>query len=287
MRNAPKQPVPERESSGQFVDGFYAKDLLDALNGKRDFGKEQYVVFHGDQPMQTGSDGKDEGYRIAGEVFIAELRKLIDAWLESGRSTDGVETPKDRKVTATRSDLDSFYLDGNGHTIFDSVRGWLMDDPPLFILTNTGEVNMELRRTSRRSSSYGGPVAMAVDEALTLFLLLMASKAKYALFKCNHPGCGIYYILEKPRGQYKQGTACPEHRRQQGTRRKRKLDHAKALQIASEALAAWPSLSGSTRSKHKSAKDYAASKLQRFGVGSKWVTRNLTKISNREVSTHA
>lgn len=287
MRNALKQPVPQRESSGQFVDGFYAKDLLDALNGKRDFGKEQHAIFHGDQPMQTGPHGKDEGYRIAGEVFVTELRKLIDAWLESGRSADGVETPRDRKVTATASDLESFYLDPSGHTIFDMVRGWLMDDPPLFILAESGEVEMQLRRTSRRSSSYGGPIATAVDEARTLFLLLMASRAKYALFKCNHPGCGIYYILEKPRGQYKQGTVCPEHRRQQGTQRRRKLDHAKALQIAAEALAAWPSLSGSTHSKHRSAKDYAASKLQRFGVGSKWVTRNLTKISSREVSTHA
>jgi hypothetical protein len=285
MRNAPNQPVRERESSGQFVDGFYAKDLLDALNGKRDFGKEQYAIFHGDRPMQTGPGGKDEGFREAGEIFATELREFVDGWLESGRSTDGVETPKDRKVIATRLDLDSFYLDGDqGHTKFDMVRGWLMAHRPLAILTESGEVEWDLRASH---SNWKGPVPAAEDEARTLFLLLMASKAKYALFKCNHPGCGIYYILEKPRGQYKQGTTCPEHRRQQGTRRKRKLDHAKALQIAAEAFAAWPNLSGSTRSKHKSAKDYVASKLQRFGVGSKWVTRNLTKISNREVSTHA
>jgi hypothetical protein len=264
MRNALTQTDPRGKSSGPFVERFHPERLLDALNGKRDSGM-----------ARTSAQAR--------ETYVTELRTLVDAWLGSGRRADGVETPRDRKVEVTPL-WGTACLPDEEPTVFDAVQRWLVDNPPVPSLTDSGDVQMSLRQWLK---GWTDPVSAALNEARILFLLLMTSEAKYALFKCSHPGCGAYYILKKPRGEYKLGAVCPEHRRQQGTRRQRKQDHAEALQVAAEALAMWPKLSGSTHSKHKSAKDYVASKLKRFGVGAKWVTRNLTEIRKREVSTHA
>jgi hypothetical protein len=246
---------------------FRSSDLLDALNGKRDFASELKIYA---MLAPTGQHEEEDASK-AGEVFLAVLRDLVNAWLKSGVRAGGVEIPKDRNISAKKP--------------FDSLQQWVFRNPPLAVLTNSGEMKMQVRPANLKA--WAGMVNAAFDEARTLFLLLMTSQAKYALFKCSHPGCGVYYILEKPRGQYKQGAMCPEHRRQQGTRTQRKRDHAEALQVAREALAMWPKLSASTRSKHKDEKHFIASKLKRFGVGAKWVSRNLTEITNGEVSTNA
>jgi hypothetical protein len=249
---------------GRFVEKFHPERLLEALNGKRGSGMARTT-------------------KEATETYIIEIRTLVDAWLASGRRTDGVETPKDRRLQVTPL-WGMAALPNEQPTVFDAVQRWLIDNPPTPSLTNRGEVQMSLRQWLE---GWTDPITAALSEARILFLLLMTSEAKYALFRCSHPRCVVYFILGKPRGEYKLGAVCPMHRRQQGTLKQRKQDRAEAVRAATEAFAAWPKLSASTRAKHKSAKDYVASKLKRFGVGSKWVTRNLTEISKPEVSTHA
>lgn len=272
-RPNPSAPIP-----GPLTDRFYPKDLLGGLNGKRDFGREQRSM------MSAGERAPDADYRAAKDVFERELRRLVDAWLDSGRVAGEVfETPRDRRVKVTIPNLGAGEnRHGSKPTVFDSVQRWLMESPPLIFLTETGELRMSLGRPPKwwgeKPGQVDEPITAALDEARTLFLLLMASKAKYALFKCSHPRCGVYFILEKARRGYKFGAVCPEHRRQQGTRRQRTKDRAEALQVAAQALAMWPKLSPSTRSKHKSEKHYIASKLKRLGIGAKWVTRNLSEI---------
>jgi len=272
IRPNPSAPIP-----GPLTDRFYPKDLLGGLNGKRDFGRDQRSM------MPAGERAPDADYRAAKDVFERELRRLVDAWLDSGRIAGGVfETPRDRKVKVTIPNIGAAEDRLRERTVFDSIQRWLMESPPLIFLAETGELRMSLGRPPKwwmeKPDQVDEPIVAALDEARTLFLLLMASKAKYALFKCSHPRCGVYFILEKPRGEYKLGAVCPEHRRQQGTRRQRKKDHEEALQIARGALVMWPKLSSSTHAKYKNEKHYIASKLKRFGIGAKWVTRNLTKI---------
>ena len=276
MGTGPDPANPIDPISGPLVDKFYPNHLLDGLNGKRDFGREQHS-------MPAGTRASDAEYRDAKEAFASELRRLVDAWLDSGRIAGGIfETPRDRKVKVTIPNIGAAEDRLREKTVFDSVQRWLIDHPPLIFLAETGELQVSLRHPPKwwmeKPDQVDEPIAAALDEARTLFLLLMASKAKYALFRCSHPRCGLYFILEKPRGEYKLGAVCPEHRRQQGTRRQRKKDQEEALQIARGALVMWPKLSGSTHAKYKNEKNYIASKLKRFGIGSKWVTRNLTKI---------
>jgi len=277
------RPNPAAPISGPLTDLLYPKDLLDGLNGKRDFGREQRSM------TSAAERAPDADYRAAKDVFERELRRLVDAWLDSGRVAGEVfETPRDRRVEVTIPNLGAAENRTRQSTVFDSVQRWLMESPPLIFLAETGELRMSLRQPPKwwEPGQVDEPITAALDEARTLFLLLMASKAKYALFKCSHPRCGLYFILEKARRGYKFGAVCPEHRRQQGTRRQRTKDRAEALQVAALALAMWPKLSPSTRSKHKSEKHYIASKLKRFDVGTKWVTRNLAEIKG-EVTNDA
>jgi hypothetical protein len=256
-----------RISPSGFVQ-FDPGDLLQSLNGKRDYANELEIY----GLLGAGlADGLQEDPHEAGKVFIAVLRELVDAWLQSGVGAGGVETPKMRKMAARKP--------------FDSFQQWLFRNPPTPMLTRNGEMKLEIRPANAKV--WAGMFNAAFEEARTLFLLLMTSQAKYALFKCSHPGCGVYYILQKPRSVYKLGTVCPEHRAHQGVRRKRSRDQQEALQIAANALAAWPNLSTSTRAKHKNEKHYIASKLKRFGISVKWVSRNLTKIEKCEVSNGA
>jgi hypothetical protein len=244
-------------SPSGFVE-FKPDDLLQALNGKRDYANE--LETYGLLGAGLAGGLQEDPYE-AGKLFTAVLRELVDAWLKSGVGAGGVETPKRRKITAKKP--------------FDSFQQWLFRNPPTAMLTPSGEMKLEVRPSNAKV--WAGMFNAAFEEARTLFLLLMTSQVKYALFRCSHPGCGVYYILQKPRGVYKRGTVCPEHRAHQSVRRKRSRDQQEALQVAADALAAWPKLSTSTRARHKTDKHYIAS------IGVKWVTRNKTKIEQCEV----
>jgi hypothetical protein len=278
VRNSIQALAPQYKAPRPYLQQFHPQRLLDALNGNCDF--RMVVSSDASEVIEAGK---------AKELYVAELQTLVNAWIDSGRAADGVETPRDRNVERKPwllfnkhfdEPLNQAYNDtffgGEQPTVFDQVDLWLVDNPPSVTLTNTGELEISLRQS--RKGGRVSLIAAALREARILFFLLMTSEAKYAIFRCRHPDCGTYYMLEKPRGLYKQGTVCPQHRRQQGTIRKRKQDHAQAIQIAAEALLCWPKLSRSTRANYKREKNYIASKLTRFGIGAKWVTRNLTEI---------
>ena len=247
------QRRPSKISGEQAL--FAGKDLVDSLNGQRGFADE-LKIFVGLAP------GGQEDPEIAARFFVATLRRLVDAWLQSSKEADGRDFPEQRKIDATKEPFASF-------------QEWLYNNRPAPVLKASGEVEMQIKPAVKQ---WTGLVNLATDSARMRFFQLMSNPAKFALFKCSHHGCETYYLLEKPRGAYMRGSFCPKHRRQQGALRQRKQNQDQALKVAAEALAAWPSLSPSTRSKYKHEKDYIANKLKRFGLGSKWVTRNLTEI---------
>jgi hypothetical protein len=254
--------------------------LLSSLNGERDFGRERRRDAVGPIKARKMADGEweglfaaaDEDYRQASQILIAELRGLVDQWLDSGRRTDGVEEPKARTLDKAES-------------AYRAMTAWALSHKPMVLSTIAGELIVTVGWSERRTDGQDDPKADAKDEARRIFVLMMDSPVKYALFKCGKADCGRYYILEKPRKVYKLGTYCPDHRRRvsalRGTKEKRELERRAGLEIAANALSAWPGLSERTQAKHKTAKGYIASKLSHLGLTAKWVTRNLSEIENR------
>jgi hypothetical protein len=207
----------------------------------------------------------------ASETLVSELRRLVDEWLDSGRS-GGIEMPKTRTLE-------------NTPTAYSEMNRWLGRNRPVSFATPSGEIRYMIGPNSFPADGQCNSIRESKEAARRMFVLLMDSPVKYALFRCHKADCGRYYILERPRGTYKRWTYCPQHRTRvsalRGTKEKRERERIGALEIASNALGAWPGLTKRTRAKHKTAKGYIASKLSHLGLTAKWVTRNLSEIENR------
>lgn len=216
--------------------------VLSCLNGKRDFGK-------------------------ASEAFVSALRALVDEWLGSGRS-GGIEVPKSRILT-------------KAPTAYSEMGRWLGRNRPVPIATPSGKIRYMIGFNSPPADGQYRPIREAKEEARRIFVLLMDSPVKYALFKCGKPDCGCYYTLEKPRSLYKRATYCPQHRRLRGTKDRRDQERKDALKIAADALKMWPGLTERTQRKYKTENKYIAHNLADFGLSVKWVTRNLSEIKRR------
>ena len=216
--------------------------VLSCLNGKRDFGK-------------------------ASEAFVCELRGLVDEWLESGRSS-GAEMPKSRILT-------------KAPTAYAEMNRWLGRNRPVPIATPSGKVRYIIGFNNPSADGQYRPIREAKEEARRIFVLLMDSPVRYALFKCGKADCGRYYTLEKPRRLYKRATYCPQHRRLRGTEDRRDKEQNAALEIAADALRMWPGLTERTQRKYKTEKNYLAHNLADSGLSVKWVTRNLPEIKKR------
>jgi hypothetical protein len=251
--------------------------LLSALNGERDFGGERREYAMGPIKAQRMNNGEweglfaapDEDYLQASQILITELRRLVDLWIASGR--DGVEEPKARTLKKAG---------------YQAMTDWALRHKPKVLTHISGELSVTLGWSELRTNGRDDPKADARDEARRIFVLMMNSPVKSALFKCNEPDCGRYYILERPRRIYKRGTYCPQHRRRvsalRGTKAKREREQNAALNIAADALRRWPSLTERTRADHNNnEKEYISKKLSKVRLSGKWVTRNLSEIKKR------
>lgn len=179
--------------------------LLSSLNAEREFGAERRVYATGPikaRKMAGGSwegllPASDEDYLQAGRILVAELRGLVDQWLDTGHA-DGIETPKVRSLERALP-------------AYRAMTAWALRHRPTVIPAVTGELMVTVGWAERRTDGQDAPKADAREEARRIFVLLMGSAVKYSLFKCNASGCGRYYILEKPRKTYKRATYCPQH----------------------------------------------------------------------------
>jgi hypothetical protein len=236
------------------------KYLLFSLNGKRDFGAE----------LGPNALGSREG---ATELFLSELRALVDEWLDSGRSTlpgEGgkIEEPPKRNLE-------------NAPRAYEAMNGWLISERFSGLASTSGEITFTFGFKEMRPD---GPIEdAAYKEACRIFVLLMQSPERYKLFKCADISCG-YYLLDKPRKQYKRETHCAEHRHRvsalRGTRESRNRENEALFKTAVAAMKAWRKLSEREKAKkHKTEKEYIADEINlRHSKGGNWVTRNLGRL---------
>src|ERR1035437_4382675 len=131
MKTRPKSSDP-KPTLARFLDlPFDPQELLDLLNRR-----QNYTIFKG---------------RGAHEVLVAELRKLVDAWIDSGRDPQGVERPEARTTKTTIPNGNSPEIGLRERTIFDSVQRWLCENPRGIYLSDLGELQISLRYPDRKS----------------------------------------------------------------------------------------------------------------------------------------
>jgi hypothetical protein len=253
------------------------KYLLHSLNGKRDFGAEKRRNALGPAKLVRFEDGTQRGvvaasgedYTSASEVFLSELRKLVDEWLDSGRDGQGIEEPQKRSLE-------------NAPNAYEAMNGWLLNKKFSGLATTSGDITF-LLGTEVRNDGEDTPIADAYDQACLIFVRLMESPVKYKLFKCSDISCG-YYVLEKPRKRYKRETYCAEHRyrvsARRGTQESRNREKGAVFGTALDAMRAWRKLSEREKAKkHKTEKEYIGDEINlRHSKGGNWVTRNMSLL---------
>ena len=248
--------------------------ILASLNGEHDFGAErksarrvQFIAKSMDRPgrfspaalaaLKSTPKAPDTEYVRAADVFRAQLRELVDEWIESGYDENGVQTPKDRDLEKTPKAAQTLFA-------------WIGRSP----------IPAEI----------DDPVADAKSAATRMFrAITMDSKMYYRISRCTQ--CGRYFFWERPKSCYKPRKDasravfyCPACRSSAGPpdrmqTRRDKLDE-KWLSAAADALTKWRS-SEVLKRKFPSAVHYIAERMQRYDRKQTWVTRNLNKIEER------
>jgi predicted RNA-binding Zn ribbon-like protein len=250
--------------------------LLASLNGARAFGEERRAATEAPNHAVQMKDGSwsgllpapDRDYEEAGRMFIAELRELVDQWLASGRD-EGVDEPPRRNLRRALAAQ-------------RALEGWAMHQQTRIIPWISGEWIVTVGWAESSLTGRDSPKTAAIDEARRLFAMLMWSTTKQALFKCDHPGCGQYYFLERPRKLYKRGTFCSQHVNRasatRGTIKAREDEQERLLEVAAGAFMEWSGLPTRIQKRHGHVKAYIAAKVFHLGKGVKWVTRHISKI---------
>lgn len=143
---------------------------------------------------------REESLPIHAAFTSAHLRRLVDEWLDTGRCPDGGERPKDRMISRAL-------------IACSAVHEYVRDNPMTvtpFLGTHDFRLNVaEPLWDVRGARDF---FSAQVQDALRLFVGVLASDWKERLCKCRYSACGRYFIHPKPRNSYKRGTfCCREH----------------------------------------------------------------------------
>jgi len=167
-------------------------------------------------------------------VLASQLRELVDEWLNTGRSTDGRESPSTRNLFRTAKAIQAVRQCAG-----ETPLRLLVDDhlSELAVAIGTEPASSGLPFSFYLSDSF----ERGLKEANRRFTGLMASDWKESVCKCRYEPCSRYFLLKKPRRSYAHGTfCCREHHshasadaltRNLRTRGQRELIEAAARQL--------------------------------------------------------
>jgi hypothetical protein len=228
----------------------------------------------------NGMISRTEYRTFAAQLLSKRLRNYVDAWMDTGLGADGFERPSSRTVPLrAHVALTQHLADYPPVCYFDPDRGWVI---------SIGSTHGQPRGP--------GQLSPAVDaEAQRLLFVLVAGDLDGCLCKCRHSLCGRYYILAKPRTQYKTGTYCRlEHQRSAKAalcmRQKRHFMKSRLVEIAATRLRqrrAGPEWQADCASKlilrdhirQVARKDNSLRDFRYMGVH--WITRNQRLIEQK------
>jgi len=231
----------------------------------------------------------EQSWSIGAALTSARLRTLVDAWLATGRRSDGSEQPLQRDLRKTAAGLSavaefvaqaptrmSLSIDPKGFGLILAAPDWSRPYAPDFF--GAQEV------TAKR-----------------LFFGIMASDWHQNLCKCRYRSCGRYFVSAKIRPVYRHGTFCSrDHRARASANAVTKARRLSGKEILIDAAARWLRERDcvSTWQSDPAVKRRLASFLStktlknpnirggRAPVTAKWTTRNRIAIQKRTRSAH-
>jgi hypothetical protein len=217
--------------------------------------------------------------RKAKQRFVSELRRLVDAWINSAQEIDPAidlecDTPSKRSILALWAELANVRLN------------------QVLVLTTGGQANLSALPPPFPQGPPKQPLLddYASDCARFWFLRLLNSPQPTRLARCKCRGecavtnCRRYFVYEREiKGRLKHGSYCPECRPRCGGRR-RVEDSRGKLQRARVKAAAIASLNWKPKRRTPDQAAYVAEWVNKYAPGNDdgitpvWVARNRKKI---------
>jgi hypothetical protein len=161
-----------------------SRAVYDRFVEKYRSGLESYV------PPEKGwrlpeTISREESQPIRAPLISSHLRRFVDAWLETGRGSDGSESPINRNLTRV---WDTYFV-VEEYLKRCPVRFMSSDDPRGF--------RLQIAQPEWNAGARDFFEAMTV-EATRLFTGLIASDWSERLCKCRYGHCSRYFFLQKP-----------------------------------------------------------------------------------------
>ena len=166
---------------------------------------------------------------IADGLISAELRRLLDSWLDSGRERQGREWPSRRELRKTPY-------------AWQAASDFIEQSPPgLQLALDAG--GFELVIAERHWGRPWAPDFFRAQEleACRLFVGILASSWHTRLGKCRYGACGRYFIATRVRQVYQHGMFCCDEHRQHAsavglTKARRREGKARLIELAAQWL---------------------------------------------------
>ena len=264
---------------GRFIRVFGGPDPDDRLETwvahhlNRDSSPGGFGMFWGPDGAWKKTLGKQR-YRETEETAEQRLRNLVDQWIETGKSADGVaDTPQDRDVTKV--------LPGYKQTLQQVLDEWLSRYPMRVITGKKGEL---WALDSQPPFSAENHIVFAHEMAIYWFLHLLNSATPQRLARCSNRECGRYFTYPRtPKGTIQRGTFC-KARSCQGagsTLRKISSRDERTRELVELAASFWNSWQPTNRMGHNKA-EWIAKKInsaqKKKTITRKWVAQNTAAI---------
>jgi hypothetical protein len=239
--------------------------VVDILNGRY-----ASVLNH---PLVRERIGPEAVARAKTEL-TASIRKLVDQWIDSGKSGTGniTDTPEDRTLGRIPQ--------GYEQALLDTLLEWLGRNTPRIALMSDGTVSVYENHPDMNAL---GPELWARETAIFWFQKLMESSWQYRLARCSNDSCRKYFLYQRtPQGTIKNGTYCEgcagtaSLRRTQVGRDKYKQE---LVGLAADFWPKWkPRLGNQSVWVAGKINERLASRGKSIGRNGKWVSQNLTAI---------
>jgi hypothetical protein len=175
-------------------------------------------------------------YRTAAKKFRADLCSQVDEWINTGRTSEGMEIPANRSVDAPQEDLIVGEMRSETHPL---LRAFCLLESVLFTPMCLGkDGGFEIGFAPYGALSEPADLdAFVEEEAARFFVWFFASEWRHTIVKCRK--CGLYYFIRNPTRLYKRGTYCQRHSAAKSaqviTARKRREKRNLLLRLAREA----------------------------------------------------
>jgi hypothetical protein len=219
------------------------------------------------------------------------LRSLVDRWIDSGRSPDGVDKAHSRSV---------YWLPAGGaEPLCNVLEAWNRRHAPDVVVLPSGERDVRMGKPKRdpkdpenwdwaslMSMTYD-PLPSSEREAAEIAIYwlqkLLESPDSYRIARCDNPDCRAYYLRARVRkSEITRGTYCRDCANVGAIARVNAGRAQRRRELVSRAADVWNQFKPTAN--HRQRSDWVAAQMKKHvrtaaeRIQGKWVTRNQAEI---------